>query len=328
MGMEQGGYTDNGNGGADFQYGYGAGGDEFAVDYASYYGNGGGGEIPYAEYTPMDLTPPQFESMPGGDLFGTYFDYYSGQGYDDYTAMQMAAESAGEGSIQISTYEQMAPEVLPELAQYFGLPYNPNYYDPWQSPPYIPEFDYYPLPPPPEKLGPCATPDGLPGYCPQGLYHPTWDPCACVPFPPSQGPSPQPTTPRPSGPTPSPTPLPSAPKPAPPKPPLPLQGATCVPKYGEWYNPSTGRCEPLPKCPTGYVFDPFRGGCVRSIAQVSPLPRAGQPSGAAPGPGVETDIMAELKKIPWWVWLALGGLFLLNTGDNGGKKTTVTYRRR
>jgi hypothetical protein len=71
----------------------------------------------------------------------------------------------------------------------------------------------------------------------------------------------------------------------------------------------------IPKCATpGTVFDQARGLCVPKGQAISPLPE-----------GVE-GLFDELSKLPWWVWLALGGLLLLNR-DEDGKKTTVTYRR-
>src|SRR6266508_2700023 len=82
-----------------------------------------------------------------------------------------------------------------------------------------------------------------------------------------------------------------------------------------YYRTSTGQCLPIPKCTTpGTVFDQARGTCVPKGQAVSPLP------------GEAEDFFANLKNIPWWVWLALGGAFLLSR-DDGGKKTTVTYRR-
>jgi hypothetical protein len=62
------------------------------------------------------------------------------------------------------------------------------------------------------------------------------------------------------------------------------------------------------------VFDQARGICVPQGQAVSPLPSEA------------TDMLSDLENIPWSVWLALGGLFLLSR-DDGGKKTTVTYRK-
>lgn len=84
------------------------------------------------------------------------------------------------------------------------------------------------------------------------------------------------------------------------------QQPLCPPGY--WPNFNTKRCEPIPQCQTGLVFDQTKGLCVTPSE-------------------LDGDILEELKKLPWWVWAALGGFFLLSRSDEGGKKTTVTYRR-
>jgi len=298
------GTSDIGAGG-DFNYGYGfdAG---LPPDYALGFGPetgfmdlGGGYAYDPSTGGVLDTGLQQ----PGSDLFGAFFDYYSAQGYDDYTAMQMAATDAAGGSILTETYEQAPPPILPNLPeQYFALPPPPYDYGFWAG--YSPTFpeQYFPLPPPPSNT---AQPN-LPPYCPAGQYHPYPighpQQNVCVPFPTA-------TTNVPKPPTSQPSPAPAPKPPAQQKPPTQQQ---CPQGY---YRTSTGQCLPIPKCTTpGTVFDQARGTCVPKGQAVSPLP------------GEAEDFFANLKNIPWWVWLALGGAFLLSR-DDGGKKTTVTYRR-
>lgn len=329
MGMEQGQYTENGNGGGGGYYDaefvdYYGGGDSFMIDYGALENYApAGDEIPYAEYIPGELTGPAFEPYPeygGGDLFGAYVDYYMNQGMDFYEASAAASESTAEGSIQIPTWEQTPPEVLPELQQYFPLPYVPDY-NLWQSPPYIPEFDYYPLPVPPPQPQP-----QLPGYCPQGTYHPLDNPMICVPFPapPPSGSTQPPRPPPQTAGAPAPVPLPSA-RPRPPAPtPAPRpptgQAPPCPPR--QWRNPANGQCEPFPACLLpGQTFDPRVARCV--TMGVSPLPA--QPGAPPPSPYGEPG--GDLKGLPWWVWAALAGLLLLNMSGGEGRTTTVRYKK-
>jgi len=299
------GTSDIGAGG-DFNYGYGfdAG---LPPDYAPGFGpetgfmDLGGG---YAYDPSTDSILDTGLQQPGSDLFGAFFDYYSAQGYDDYTAMQMASEGASAGSILMETYEQgtTQPPIFPDI-QYFPLPYVPDY-NYWQSPPYVPDFEqYYPLPLPPSDS---AQPN-LPPYCPAGQYHPYPighpQQNVCVPFPQAITQAPKPPTGTSGAPAPAPKP------PAQQKPPTQQQ---CPAGY---YKAANGQCLPIPRCTTpGTVFDQARGICVPKSQAVSPLP------------GEAEDFFANLKNIPWWVWLALGGAFLLSKDDDG-KKTTVTYRR-
>lgn len=317
MGMEQGEYID-GNGGADFTYGYGAGGDEYAVDYASVYG----GTPDYA---------PGYE--PGGsDLFNTYLDYYLNAGLDPITAQAWAAEDAQGPAFQLEGEGQAPAPTFPDFTfPFYELPYIP---EPFLTP-YTPTFPEYGLPPPPDESlppSPVTQQPNLPPACPGGQYHPY--PIGhpqqniCIPFPVSQTPSPtqQPKSGQP------PSPIQQAPKP-----PAQQQQQKCP--TGQYRDPVTGQCKPIPQgqpqaCPTGYyrasngqclpipkcttpgtVFDQARGLCVPAGQAISPLPE-----------GVE-GLFDELKKLPWWIWLALGGLILLSRDGEGGRKTTVTYRR-
>lgn len=274
----------------------------------------------------------------GSDLLGAYFDYYSAQGYDDYTALQMASEQAQAGSILTPTLEKGAPPVLPDLPQYFPLPYVDTW-DPYQTPPYVPTFPEGPTPPPPApptpaKLGPCNTSNGLPGYCAAGTYHPANDPCSCVPFPQATTNAPKP----PTGSTGAPPPAQKPPAPAP-KPPA----QSCPP--GQTRNPSTGQCQTpvqAPRCPTGYTYNATYQRCVAPTGQTACptgyvwdarvsrcIAQPGMPN-LLPGPGDLTQpgldsTLADLGGLPWWVWAALAGFLLLNTGES--RTTTVRYRR-
>jgi len=325
-----GGYAETSNGG---------GGYDVGIDYADYYG---GGEYVYDPSTGEVLdTGLQQEAPSGTDLFGAFFDYYSAQGYDDYTAMSMAADAASAGSIVTETSEQ-GP--LPDV-QYFPLPY-PGPYDYWQSPPYIPEFPEGPAPPPPLPPSPASSQPNLPPACAAGTYHPY--PIGhpqqniCVPFPPATTQAPKPPSATATGTGAGTTPKPPAPKPpsqqacpqgyyrAPSGQCLPIPRCTtpgtvydkttgrCVPVAqasapacppGEWFNVQTQKCEPIPACASaGTVFDVNRGVCV------APQDLSGE------------DIFGGLKNIPWWVWLAAGAVFLLSK-DDGGRTTTVRHRR-
>jgi len=252
-----------------------------------------------------------FDTGQSSDIWQTAYENWLGVGLDPNTAAQYAeadveAIRASQGVISIpySEAQQAPPPILPNLPeQYFALPPPPYDYGFWAG--YSPTFpeEYFPLPPPPSDV---AQPN-LPPYCPAGQYHPY--PIGhpqqnlCVAFPSAQQQAPKPPSATSGTP-------PLAPKPpAQQKPPTQQQ---CPQGY---YRTSTGQCLPIPKCTTPEtVFDRARGICVPRGQAVSPLPSEAE------------DLFANLKNIPWWVWLALGGAFLLSR-DDGGKKTTVTYRR-
>jgi hypothetical protein len=355
MGMEQGGYIEGDEqgtygygGGGGFDLSMGGGGDSFIVDYAADYG---GAYNFTGDYSGVGTGAEYGDSgyQPGGDLYGAYVDYYTESGFDLTTAMELAAQDAAAGSVEIATSERgLLPDALgPET--YYGLPYIP---EPFLTP-YTPIFPDLPAPlppvitplipltvqPPPQTPLP-QTPTtgqqpiapGLPPACPTGQYHPHPighpDQNKCVPFPPPQlgsAPSPQQRPAAPSGGS------------STSKPPAQQQQQQKCPT-GYYLDPATKQCKPIPQgqpqsCPAGYyrasngqcllipkcatpgtVFDQARGLCVPKGQAISPLPE-----------GVE-GLFDELSKLPWWVWLALGGLLLLNR-DEDGKKTTVTYRR-
>jgi hypothetical protein len=269
------------------------------IEYGtSDYGGGGfdygaGGDFYYgygfdtgAEYGDSGYSSGGNES----DLFGAYYDFYLGMGLDPAQAAGFAAEDASAGSFEIPTLEQ---GLLPDVSfPFYGLPYIP---DPFLTP-YNPVFYELPVPPAPQQplpTSPSTQQPNLPPACPGGTYHPYPighpDQNKCVPFPPAQtGPSQQQ------------------------KPPAPQQ-QKCPTGY--YLDPVTRQCKPIPRCTTpGTVFDQARGICVPKTQAVSPLPE---------GAG---GLFDELKKLPWWIWLALGGLLLLGKSDDG-RTTTVRYRR-
>jgi len=338
MGMEQGGYIEGdeqgtygyGGGGGDFNLSMGAGGDSFAVDYASMYA-----PIDYAPYEPQwGLEPPTFEPLPQSplpdlpffpgisqeDLAFAWEERFAEQGgFETFDKDYFGKYEVVPDTLPVAPYEQSWPIEEP---RYFELPFVP-YVQSWP----IEEPKYFELPPPPPKTTP-----KLPPACAGGTYHPYPighpDQNKCVPFPPAQlGSSPQ-----------------AQPKPAAPsgggsstsKPPAQQQQKCptgyfldpttkqCRPIPQEqpqscptgYYRASSGQCLPIPKCTTtGTVFDQAIGLCVPRGQAISPLPE-----------GVE-GLFDELSKLPWWIWLALGGLLLLSRDGEDGKKTTVTYRR-
>jgi len=274
---------------------------------ADLYLNGGGytpgidyAPIDYALYEPMPLEPPSFEPLPepsfsSGNYFEDYLDLYLELGYDPLTAVDLAAQDAQQVSIVAET--TYAPAPLPDVSLP-TIPYITSYVPTfWEG---FPEGDYFELPPPP-KLGPCNTETGLPGPCAGGFYHPQYDPCACIPFPPALAPTrtpqqqQQPQTPRP--------PTQQTPRP-------PAQPQTCPVTHCK--HPTTGQCIPIPQ---GYTRHPQTQVCTAQPGQVSPLPI----------PTEAKDMFENLKELPWWVWVAGAGLLLLSQG--GERTTTVRYRR-
>ena len=107
--------------------------------------------------------------------------------------------------------------------------------------------------------GVTPTNPNLPGYCPAGTYHPVDNPLACVPFPTDptanraaqqQRKQQQQAAQKAA----------QAAKAAQKK-----QDQTC-PKDAQgrqqWKNPQTGKCEPIPACPQGMVFDSASRRCL------------------------------------------------------------------
>lgn len=298
-----------------------------------------------------------------GNLFDSYLDYYLQLGYDPLDAAQLAADQAAEGSIITETRERGLLPDLPE-GPYFPLPYVVDPYT--YTPPYTPTFPEGPVPlppivnpiiplvtqpppripmPPQNPYGAVPMAPGLPPPCPGGQYHPFPighpEQNKCVPFPPPQvstrpGPVPgasagggsrggssggsQQQQPCPTGYTRDPITRQC-------KPQAQAQAQQCPTGY--WMNPATRRCEPIPKCTSpGTVFDARSGQCVPYRQALNPLPGSEGP-GTPPveAPEEVQGALGDLLGLPWWVWLAAGGLLLLSRDDDG-KKTTVTYRRR
>lgn len=273
-----------------------------------------GTDIPYAPVDLVPLEPPSFELVPtfeeyyglpyvepisGGNYFEDYLDYYLDLGYDPLTAVDLATQDASQQSIVAET--TYAPMPLPDISPLPTIPYVTPYVPTfWAG---FPEGDYFPLPLPPEPPG-----TDLPPYCPGGYYHPINDPFACVPFPTTATTQQQrPPTQRPSQP---PAQAPRPPASQAPRP--PTQQQPCPTGYCK--HPTTGQCMPIPR---GYQRHPQTQVCTPLTAQVSPLPI----------PTEAQDMFADLKKLPWWVWLALGGVVLLGMGGGEKKSVTVSHRR-
>jgi hypothetical protein len=353
--MEQGGYIEGdeqgtygyGGGGGDFNLSMGGGGDDYSIDLG-----GGGFDFGDADFfygygfdTGAEYGDSGYQS--GGDLYGAYVDYYTESGLDLMTAMELAAQDVAAGSIETITSEHgLLPDALgPET--FYGLPYIPDSF----LTPYTPIFPDLPPPLPPTVTPnipltvaqPPQTPlpqtpttgqqpmaPGLPPACPTGQYHPFPlghpDQNKCIPFPPAQtgskpgtqqSPQAKASTGGSSGGAQQQPKCPTGyfldPATKQCKPIPQGQPQSCPTGY---YRASTGQCLPIPKCTTpGTVFDQARGLCVPKGTAISPLPE-----------GVE-GLFDELSKLPWWIWLALGGLLLLSRDGEDGKKTTVTYRR-
>ena len=276
------------------------------------------------------------------DYWRTSFENWQAFGVDTATAAQFAdqdlqsyKESQGTIAISQSATELNAPPNLPDIGQYFSLPYVNNY-NPWESPPYVPTFPEGPAPLPPSlptqpipltapppvltaPKPPSATSGappkapGLPPACPGGQYHPypIGHPSQniCVPFPPAQGGGSSGGQKAGGGSSGGGT----------SKPPTQQQQPTrCAP--GQYYSTRARRCAVVPKCPTGFVFDPVLETCVRAGTQ-SRLPVGeGEPNIG--------DSLGELfKNTPWWLWGALAALLLLGGNNEQRKRVTVQHRR-
>lgn len=144
------------------------------------------------------------------------------------------------------------------------------------------------------QYGPAGDGSTLPGYCPQGTYHPVNDPYACVPFPPND---------------------PNAKKQANQQQKAQQAAANAARKAQQqqdkacpkdpqgrpvWRNPATGKCELAPVCPQGQKFDSTTRRCL-TTAQVK-------------------EIYGDNN---WWIWLLIAGgaLVVLNSGgESSGRR--------
>lgn len=178
-----------------------------------------------------------------------------------------------------------------------------NWWDfltPWfYTPPPTPSNPYG-LDPPPAAPG-----QQLPGYCPQGTYHPISDPFSCVPFPEdgSQGNQqrkPPANQPRSSG---------QAAKP---------QQQRCP--SGQIYHEQLKRCIPI--CPRGQVFDARQNKCI-----TPPSCPQGTAWSPAAGQCVKTSTAAAGSGFPWWVWALIAGVGVKVLSDSGGSDTGRRRRR-
>ena len=120
-----------------------------------------------------------------------------------------------------------------------------------------------------------ATTAPLPGYCPQGTYHPISDPYACVPFPDS-------TTGQPALKRTTPAQRPGVTRPK------PTAAGQCPPPFV--YDPKQKKCV-LPPCPPGQAYSLTQRKCV-PVAQLKP---ADQVNDAG---------------FPWWLVIAGGAVLI------------------
>jgi hypothetical protein len=295
--------TNGGGGGSDyyapvddFYYGYGFDSPVAPIDYAP---------LPMPEYEPLPYVEPidlDFFGLPPAPLPDLpiyqqeeFFPVLPFTPLPDVGFIEpLPPIELFPEVIQMETEPSQAPietpVILPELAPAPFVP-TPIDLDPFGD---FFELPYVPLPeappPPPGKLGPCDTPNGLPGVCPQGQYHPQANPCECVPFPPATTQTQQPKPPTGQQ---QPT---TAPKP-PTTAPQQQQQAPQVCPTGYCKHPQTGQCMQIPY---GYARHPQTQICVLASQQTSPIPSE-----------VETAF-DDIKKLPWWVWAAGVGLVLLS----------------
>lgn len=352
----------NGGGGGDY-YGSGAG-DDFYYGYGSDQPSAAP-DLPFFQgpvWWSVPLEPPldpvadqAFLNDPGAGAlsFDQLFWEWMGLGLNPDDAAhfaQLDLEAAAPGDlIRLVSAEEgstPSPVQLPDIGPLPPFPYTP--FDPWQTPPIIPELEiYFPLPPPPP---PAPTTPKLPPACKGGTYHPY--PIGhpqqdiCVPFPPAPKPPAQQSKP----PAQSQSPASKPPTQQQSKP--PTQQQQCP--TGQWRNPQTGRCEPIPKCTTpGTVFDQRSGRCVPFAQAQQPGCPPGQwpnpqtrrcepiPKCTTPGTvfdpntgqcvpksqlGGEESIFDGLGKLPWWVWALLAGVGVVALSDRGDQKTTTRRR--
>lgn len=138
----------------------------------------------------------------------------------------------------------------------------------------------------------------LPGYCPQGTYHPIDNPMACVPFPPND---------------------PNAKKQAQQQKKAAQQAASqaraaqkkqdqSCPKDSQgrlvWKNPQTGKCELVPTCPQGTKFDSNTRRCLT--------------------PAQEKDLYGDNN----WIWWLLGAFGLALAARGGAEYSNRRSRAK
>lgn len=142
------------------------------------------------------------------------------------------------------------------------------------------------------QYGPAGNGAGLPGYCPQGQYHPLNDPYACVPFPAdAQGKKQAQQQQKAQQ---------QAAQQA--RKAQQQQSQTC-PKDPQgrpvWKNPATGKCELIPTCPQGQKFDQVTRRCL-----------------------TQSQLSQMYGSSNWLLWLLIGGgaLVLLSNSGSGGRR--------
>jgi hypothetical protein len=257
--------TDSDNGAEDW-------GGFFYDDFGNYWeydwfnANDGGGSLPFFDFTSpfIDNSPTTVSASANEDRY--WFDW--GQYLSDWLNGNV---------LSIDTYGQRAGQ----------QPYGGDSGFSWPD-----GIGPGPAPLDPQ-YGPAGTGQGLPGYCPQGTYHPLNDPFACVPFPPND---------------------PKAKRQAQQQQKAAQNAANAAKKAQQqkdkqcprdpqgrpvWFNPQTGKCELVPQCAPGSKFDSTARRCLTAN---------------------------ELKQLygdsNWLIWLLIGGgtLLLLSNRDSGRRR--------
>jgi len=267
----------------------GSGEDYFYDDFGNYWeyswfddvNSGGGGY----DYLPYYDTPDWegFSPAPSPSANDYRYDFDWGQYLSDWLA----------GNVEtINTFAQ-APGQQPSYRDITGdLDYQPSLWD------WLTNLGPGPAPLDPQ-YGPAGTGQGLPGYCPQGTYHPASDPFACVPFPPND---------------------PNAKKQASSQQKAQQAAANAARKAQQaqdkacpkdpqgrptWRNPQTGKCELVPQCPPGAKFDSTTKRCLTA---------------------------AQAKEIyggnNWLLWLLIAAGALVIVNNSGGSSSGSRRRRR
>lgn len=258
------------NGGLGFNADF-LGEDYFFDDFGNYYEwswfdmNSGGGGLPFL---PMEFDYGAFWADPG---------ISAGNPYEDAgDTLRLWWEGF------LPSIDTQAPSPFPNFNP-FELPTFDLYRDIW------PGFD--------DRSGGSIDPGSpqLPGYCPQGTYHPQNDPFTCVPFPEND---------------------PTAKKRAQQQQQARQQAANALRKAQQqadkqcpkdpqgrpvWRNPQTGKCELVPQCPQGTKFDSTTRRCLT--------------------PAQAKEVFGDNSWL-WWLLIAAGVLVVAtrNDGGSGGRR--------
>ena len=279
-----------------------AGGDQFGFDEIGFdpwlygYFDGGGGGLDFSSLSGDPNSGGSSSASSSGPGWEDLFYFYLDQGYDPFEAATMADEDVAAG--YAASVEGSAPLPLPSTPDgplvVSPMPYTPDLlpWDPWgiSDDPGAPGG----------SIG-----ANVPGYCPGGTYHPypIGDPRAnqCAPFPTD----------------------PAARKKAQQQEAARQQqqartnrgGSAAATQQscpkGQYKDPATGRCVPIPACPQGMVFSPLAGKCVTK-------PTSATSAG-----------LAAIASSPWlWILIAAGVVYVTTDSDNRPPVRQTTRRTR